>query len=531
MFSSESSASFPGVVTSHPLGRTPLRFTQAKVRPSLMLESLVTWHARAHLPGALPRNRSFTLSQRTTSGGERFYRLPDGCTPTQFINAAFVYGHAIRARDVAWDFSTWVDYLIAKHAYDWLIQSHAWVKKRFRKSQDFSLRKSLQPHAKQKDLLPEYFGCDFSGGVPRWTIADLEHRGRAAAKAAGVNAPRSQDVVAYGFFEAAKLWPVRLSADRCAETVRDLLIDDSRVASPSDAQITSVVRWHLEELIRQRLDLPQQRYAGWLSGGHSNIIQCLQRSAKKTHDLSRDQIHRALLDLAWQGLPKIAECLEAFMGTFAESLPEPLSPYERRCFEAVYYRQDYLAGITLMQLAGRSWVLRPAIEQLWVGEDRASSIGTLHRVMFDMTEAARESRVVERARKAPRLVDGGSELENVEQKRSYESFEELMRAFLETERVRCPHCQVRPSAQLIATEKLSRKHITLQPICAEHGACGDRLVTNVEQLQLVAMNAGISWDEKDPFHKSGRQSGVDMMKCLFRAPSEFEHDNKTIRTR
>lgn len=524
MVRAQTSGNYPGSITFKSLGQTPLRAMRAGMPSATIHEELLTWRAAADLPGALPRDRSFTLSQRTASCNARFVRPPAACTPANFINAAFIYGHATLARDRAWDFSTWVEYLMAKHAYDALIQSQVWLKKRFRKPLDFS----LWGGSIYKDLLPEYFGRTHAEKSERWSIDDLQRHGRNAAVVAGICKPQPQDVVSYGFFAAAKQCPIELPPERCRTLIRDLLIDDSRITLPPDHELTSVVRWRFEELIRRKLHQPQQRFTNWLGGGSSNLVQALQASAKSEgYDLTREQVQRALLDLAWWGLPKIAECMEAFMCSFAEALPQPLNDYERKYFDGLFARQDYLGGLTLMLLAGRCWILRPALEAHWEGTE---SIGVLHRVIYDITEAVHKSREVERAKKAPgRTISTGLQ-KKAEQPWHYDALHELTRAVLERRGIRCSNCRLRPHAALVPSDDLEPETMKLQPTCDHHGEVGKALVVTFDELRFVAAASGLTRNEVDPFEKKGWRKGRDKSISYFKSPSpeDPKKSDKTV---
>jgi hypothetical protein len=91
------------------------------------------------------------------------------------------------------------------------------------------------------------------------------------------------------------------------------------------------------------------------------------------------------------------------MKEFASLLPTPLKPDEQQQFEAMYYRQPWLGGLSLVLLRDRLQFLRDALVSLWDEPTSPHRIGVVHRMLAYYAAMASEAREADRRRKARKL--------------------------------------------------------------------------------------------------------------------------------
>ena len=485
-----SSSSSPGSVTLRSLGGS---------------RELATFRPADDLVGTLPEDPHLELKTMVTSDACRFVRHDPAMGAVLFRDTASMLGHSIRARDDDWDLERWNGRLVERHAFDFVTGSKRFLKTRFTSWQSFNLRKQLRLTTGLVDQLPEDFGMK-EDGTGRLSPTQLAKIGRQAAQQHGLVKPKPIDVVAYGFLAAAQRRTTRLTDEKIEELVRSVLFDESCVEAKSCPVRTATVARHLDVLLRRHLEGERSRFTRWFAGGSSNLVKALMtRCRAHGAEMTRDQVRRALLDLAWRGCRETAANIEAFALGFIDAMNLAQIPFEVDDFKAIYCRQSHFGGLSLIMLIDGRGFLKPAVDLVLARPNDPESIAAMHGVMQSYSQAAQRSRHVERIKKRFGLIEGNLGGTEAEERRPDElrsrrasppDFAEIVDEILERRKITCKRCGEQPTGRLSPKSSGDRLRLCLR--CRTHGY--------IRMLNITTEDVRIARDRRGGFGSKPKKS-------------------------
>jgi len=204
-------------------------------------------------------------------------------------------------------------------------------------------------------------------------------------------------VIAFGLTEAARESPLYLEASETQAIVRVALFDlgagDAQVTREQQDFVTEQVVTSLEDHLH---DSPEG-FRRWIEDPKGNLVH---RIAKKKGcpggPLRREQVHGALVQLAWQSYQYAARSIDAMMRVFRNALPEPLSESDQKIFELFYLAQPCFGGLPLVMLHERFGFLRGALTDILDAPDDPRPKALLYRVLWYYAQMAATRRRCDR---------------------------------------------------------------------------------------------------------------------------------------
>lgn len=347
------------------------------------------------LVGQVPSNRHLELESLEACGRRRFAPR-EGLE--HFLPLAWSMGVAIRGAREAWTTE-----LYDWHRFAWFATQKAWrlqpyLKRNFRGPKDLRLAPPARCSPEEDHLVPVVVDGQ------RWNPERLLEEGRAEAQRRGESKPSWERQVHLGLIRGAEQATLTIPDDDVPALIRNALFD----ANPAQPQPSSETVQHvldrLGHAFGKHLDDASSAFDKWYFGGHSGLVNQIAKQKKAPGGvLDRDEVSAALVEIGWTSFASVAECVEATMKEFASLLPTPLKPDEQQQFEAMYYCQPWLGGLSLVLLRDRLQFLRDALVSLWDEPTSPHRIGVVHRLLAYYAAMASEAREADRRRKARKL--------------------------------------------------------------------------------------------------------------------------------
>jgi len=347
------------------------------------------------LVGQIPTNRHLDLESLEACGQRRFAPR-DGLE--HFLPHAWSIGVAILGLRDGWknELSDW-------HRFAWFATQKAWrlqpyLKRNFRGPKDLSLTPSARCSPEENHLVPVVVDGQ------RWNLQRLLEEGRAEAQQRGENKPNWERLVHLGLIRGAEQAPLSSPRDDVPTLIRNALFDANPALPQPSSETIQHVRDRLRRAFKKHLNDASSAFDKWYFGGHSGLVNQIAKQKKAPGGvLDRDEVSAALVEIGWTSFASVAECVEATMKEFASLLPTPLKPDEQQQFEAMYYCQPWLGGLSLVLLRDRLQFLRDALVSLWDEPTSPHRIGVVHRMLAYYAAMASEAREADRRRKARKL--------------------------------------------------------------------------------------------------------------------------------
>lgn len=474
----------PGTISILCLGDTTL--TSRKRGTSLVVRhDRYEWKVPADIRDTVPHNK-IVFNVYDDGNGRQF--LPED-ERDLFIAKVFHIGQSLLTRDRGLNHDQWIEYCIAKLAFDRLQRFQERLQRRLISSADLTIRRAGRLFEDRRDILPANLGSKQAGAGRRLSVDRLIEMGRRAAIEDGIRVPTEADAITYGLFEAARLNPLRLPDGDTNSLVRMALFDFSRLGERVTEDVIGEVSLRLKDAVRDHDQDGQDKFNQWFRGGKSNLVKSLaNRTGYPLGKLDHAQTRRALVELGWRGFRVVGDCLGAFALAFARSLHKPLTEVERQRFQAMYLPQAYLGGLPLHLLHDRIQLLKPVLAGMLDDPANDQLIGTLHRMLLYWAEMMPVRREADRLSKRP--SSGGPsqrtqldfDKQQVQRTRRWSDpdLQELFQIILELRKVQCPSCKAKVRAESDIEDLAEGESLNLQVWCEEHGSIA---------------NITISWDE------------------------------------
>jgi hypothetical protein len=264
------------------------------------------------------------------------------------------------------------------------------------------------------DILPDNLGLDPRGHGQRWDLIRLREEGIAGARAAGHQNPTPEQILRFGLLAAATITPFRFQRDKIKDLVRLTLFDFASTtewAESADlehvdgntreeklrhfrAEAIAYVAHHIRESLKGHLYDTTEEFDRWLKDPKSDLVRRI--SKRKDCKLSRQQVRRALLEIGWQSLEIVGQCIDAQMRAFQAALPEPLTEAETLLFASSYLSSPDFGGLPLLLLHDRLDFLHEAILETWNRPGDLYAVAVLHTMMHYYSELASNRRAADR---------------------------------------------------------------------------------------------------------------------------------------
>jgi len=379
----------------------------------------------------------------------------------------FEIGSALKARDDHWSENDLNQVRSLKTAFDYLSNTQARMRQRFRSTGDLTLRKVIANKVGVRNVLPSDVGLVTSGSGEPWTVTRVLDEGRITAEMDGLKKFSQADMIRNGIFAAAKLNPMAQAGAGVSAYIRMALFDTSRDANKALPEIVADVHERLNHLIGKHLNETAEDFRKWLTGGGSNLVSAIAIPRRKRREpgLPRAGVKAALQELGWQGCCVVAECLEEFALSFADALPQPLTQPERELFTSMYCRQDYFGGLSLPLILDRRNELQPVITKLWSQPNDPELIGAMHRILDWYAQMVAISRRAGRMKKAQK--HGMVSQPEMMPKPAID--EKAIAPYLEYLGVSCSHCDRTPEWTYSGRTCKEERDLVIHVTCPEHG--------------------------------------------------------------
>ncbi|MEQ8788667.1 MAG: hypothetical protein RIC55_20320 [Pirellulaceae bacterium] len=364
------------------------------------------WRPPTEIARFLPDGFRIPLQCFAASDGLRRFCI--GCSFEELIELGAVGGlavlHRVRGIDSEVDHTYRAMHLIHQYvrgrSYRGSRGMREHLTREFAHSRDLYVRRSGRLADDERDVLPDDIGLSTRGEGHRLSVGQLTELGRRAAQNAGHANATSDIAIAYGLFEAAKLNPVEIEADRIPNLVKLALFDIDPAQSEQSADLVEIVYERLVAAIHRRLDDSQDDFDRWFSGpGNSIVKQIAQQKNQRGGRLRHEEVRQALLQLGWQAYGYVGPCIHALMRTIKNAIPDSLNDDERQLFENMYESQPCYGDLPLALLAERSQVIRLAVLAIWEEPDASVHVQILHRLLVDYADIARKRREADRRSK------------------------------------------------------------------------------------------------------------------------------------
>jgi hypothetical protein len=300
------------------------------------------------------------------------------------------------------------------------------------------------------DVLPDGLGLDPAGAGERVRPGELIAAGRAAARAAGSDAPSTAECIRRGLLQFARadtIDPRALPPDHALSLVRLALFDLPDGPGASEEQVATVYGKLADAMCKHERD-DRAAFNEWLFGPVADKVKSIAQRKGGGGQLPRPVVRRAYLELVWRSHEYAANCLRTVMWSFASALPEPLTSAERELFDALYRGKTFLGGLPLVLVLERFEFLTDALQAVWTDPRDGQAVGALLRMLAYYGEMARKRRAADvhanqrgHARNSKAKVAGEVTLDPARDQREREESDEVMRtaaAIAVIKGVRCP---------------------------------------------------------------------------------------------
>ncbi len=385
-------------VTSKPLGKV------IELPPALEAgETMITGEAHQSptvlwrfIPGPEIQDevppKPFEIESFETKGQLRF-------TPSKgllaFLPIAWATGLAILVKRNGLDAET-----VQRHRLAWYLTLKSWklrpyLKRNFGAHKDLRLSPSARKSPEEDHLVPVVVDGR------QWDLAELFRQGREEALRRGEDNAGVKRLVHLGLMRGAQLSPLEISGENVTALIRRALFDPETARPDVSEELVGQVWDRFCEAFEKHLDDTTDEFNKWWLDAHDGIVN--QFAKKKTAPggmLDRNDVTAALAEIGFRSFGAVAECVEAAMNEFASLLPRPLTAYERQLYEAIYYRQPWLGGLSLALVFDRMHFLREALLAVWEQPSDVRRIRVLHRMLDYYAAMSTEAREADRRRKS-----------------------------------------------------------------------------------------------------------------------------------
>lgn len=360
------------------------------------------WRPTALTATQLPPDFEFPVLAYAAGNGERRFRDADDVE--NHIARGFAAGVALLDQLCGLTREQRLRYRAPYFAYQYVRQTQAHLDCNFLSKRQLVIKRGSRGENQERNVLPPDLGYNAAGRGPRWTIDRLLEAGEEAAREALGRPPMTAETIAHGLFAAARRNPVRLTTSQTRAAVRIALFDaDAHLDRPRRGLVARV-QDRLYRLLDRHMDEPQADFNEWFfPAGGRNLPAAIARQPNRPGGvLSTEEVTGALLQLAWDAYPRLAECFGAFGRAFAAALPQRLTRREQTHFDLSMMPHRHFGGLPRWLLMERVEFLKPALSALMHDPRDRAVVGALHRLLTWYPEMVRKRREADRLSKRRR---------------------------------------------------------------------------------------------------------------------------------
>lgn len=275
-------------------------------------------------------------------------------------------------------------------------------KRNFAGFMDLIVKKSGRESGNKRNILPENLGVsdNLIGGQNSWGIKKLQMEGERLAKEYGVQKPNRQQITNYGLFAAAMNQPFNIKAPEEIEYWVRMALYNDRKTEACDPEVTLWIEEQILIAIEKHQHDSQEKFDNWFSGPGNSFLNQISKKKCPFENISNGMVRWALLEFGWKAYHYVSNCIHAQMRSLQNALPAPLEEEERKIFEMVYLKQDYLGEFPLLLLQERLSFLQLPMLAVLNGQDDFDFVGTIHQLLFYYSSMADSRRDADRRTQA-----------------------------------------------------------------------------------------------------------------------------------
>lgn len=263
---------------------------------------------------------------------------------------------------------------------------------------DLIINKPGRESGDKRNILPDDLvfldkltGKEFPGGTTK-----LQSEGERLAKEHGILKPNRQQIINYGLFAAAMNQPLKLKDPEQIELCVRMSLFNNRNTKICDPETRHWIEEQILIAIEKHQHDSQEKFDNWFSGPRNSFLSQISKKKCPFGKLDNDTVRWVLLEWGWDAYHYVGNCIDAQMRCLKNALPAPLDARERKIFEMVYLKQDYLGEFPLLLLQERLSFLQIPMLAVLNGQEDFDFAGTIHRLLLNYSSMAESRRAADR---------------------------------------------------------------------------------------------------------------------------------------
>lgn len=317
------------------------------------------------------------------------------------IACAKLWGRAILEQAGVWSSGHGYDLDLNWFLYQKSRRTQAFLKRAFRGVKDLRVSRKAQLAVGSQHILSVVYR-----GKPLDEMSLLE-LGAQTAEVLGMR-PTVATKIRLGLYACAKDNPLDLEREHAGALIRRALFDEDKAPVRVNPKILAHMKLRAGSAIRDHTFESLTMFHEWIWGpGNTFLSQLAKQTKQPGGRLDREDALAAMVQLGWEGVLQLAECVEALMCSVTKNLPEgyQLVGDDRKLFELLYYRQERLGGLPLIMIKDRFSFAKEAIRDLMESPDDERCFQVLYRQLSDYVALANQRRLADRLTKKKRTVE------------------------------------------------------------------------------------------------------------------------------
>lgn len=358
--------------------------------------SICRWRPADELCNQLPDG--FELKFYCLKGRDSVRRFLPVNGSDQLIAELFSGGHAVQKQHHQLSDKQFASYSLMFLFFQKTRSLSNHYKRNFAGFLDLIIKKSGRESGNKQNILPEEleFLDNFFGRQIPWGIKKLQIEGEQLAKKHGIKKPTGQQIISYGLFAAAMKKPLKLNAPEQIELCVRMSLFNDRKTKICDPETRLWIEEQILIAIEKHQHDSQEKFDSWFSGPGNSFLSQISKKKCPFGKLDNDMVRWTLMELGWKAYHYIGDCINTQMRCLQNALPTPLNESERKIFEMVYLRQDYLGKLPLLLLQERLSFLQAPMLAVLNGQDDFDVAGTIHQLLLYYSSMAELRRAADR---------------------------------------------------------------------------------------------------------------------------------------
>ncbi|MEQ8851177.1 hypothetical protein [Gimesia sp.] len=348
------------------------------------------WRPADEISDQLPDD--FELKFLCLKGKDSVRRLLPMTGSDLLLTNLFAGGLSILNRNQDLSAAERSSYRLMFHFFQRIKKLNNHLERNFASSQDLTVKRSGRETSGRKTVLPEYLGVAYGGEEAPWSLDRLQTEGKLLAKECGIENPDRKETISYGFFAAAKTSPMQLTNSEGIEFLVRIALYNEQNTVRCDPECQHWIEDRILTAIEEHMGDTQEEFDNWFAGPKNSFLTQISKRKSPFGKLNNGMVRWTLMDLGWKAYRYVGNCIHAQMRCFQNALPAPLNQSERKIYEMIYLKQDYLGDFPLLLLKERLPLLTAPMLSVLSGDDDFDFVGTIHQLLYyysDMTDNRR----------------------------------------------------------------------------------------------------------------------------------------------